>query len=70
MTITIDNASLDFIRVLKSLVKLENGVKMTITKDKKTSALEKSIKEFENERKSGKTKIYDSFEDFEKALNA
>lgn len=70
MTVTINNPSVDFIKVLKSLVKLESGVKMTIKKDKKISELEKSIKEFENERKLGKTKIYDSLEDFKRDINA
>ncbi|MBQ9292953.1 MAG: hypothetical protein IJ211_06795 [Campylobacter sp.] len=70
MTVTINNPSVDFIKVLKSLVKLENGVKMTIKRDKKISELEKSIKEFENERKLGKTKVYDSLEDFKRDINA
>ena len=69
MTVTINNPSVDFLKVLKSLVKLESGVKMTISKDKDYSKIEKSIKEFEKEKKLGKTKIYDSFEDFEKDIN-
>ncbi|MBO7370831.1 MAG: hypothetical protein J6U11_07330 [Campylobacter sp.] len=69
MTVTISNPSVDFLKVLKSLVKLESGVKMTISKDNKYSKIEKSIKEFEKEKKLGKTKIYDSFEDFEKDIN-
>ncbi len=69
MNVTITNINQDTLNaievLLKPFIKKNN---MQIIKEKPNS-LENIIEEFEKEQKEGKTKIYDSFDDFKKAMS-
>ncbi len=69
MNVTITNINQDTLSaievLLKPFIKKNN---MQIIKENPNS-LENIIEEFEKEQKEGKTKIYDSFDDFKKAMS-
>ena len=64
MTLVIENANEEFLPLFQEAAKLSKA-KIKITSDNITQA----IKDFEKERKSGKTKRYKDVVAFRKAMN-
>ena len=69
MTLIIENASKEFLPLFEEIAKISKA-KITIEQDGHSDKIAKAIKEFEKERKNGKTKKYKSIEEFQKAMNA
>lgn len=69
MTLIIENASKEFLPLFEEIAKISKA-KITIEKDGHSDKIAKAIKEFEKERKNGKTKRYKSIKEFQKAMNA
>lgn len=69
MNITINNVNSDIVEALKVLLKpFVNSKDIHITKsyDEETAT---AIREFEAEEKAGKTKLYQNFAEFKKAMS-
>lgn len=69
MTLIIENTSKEFLPLFEEIAKISKA-KITIEKDEHSDKIAKAIKEFEKERKNGKTKRYKNIEEFQKAMNA
>ncbi|GEM_PF-5826140 len=68
MTVVLQNVKDENLALLRELAKMCK-MKIKLQKSKDENLLE-DIKLFEEEDRTGKTKIYDSLEDFKKAMNA
>lgn len=67
MTLIIENASEKFLPLFTEVAKLSKA-KIAIAEENQEVA--QAIKEFEKERKEGKTKRYKNIAEFQKAMNA
>ena len=67
MTLIIENASKEFLPLFEEIAKISK-TKIAIEQDEHSDKITKAIKEFEKERKSGKTKRYKSIEEFQRAM--
>ncbi len=68
MTVTITNLNNELLSALEVLLKpfiKKGGVKIIKEMDEETAKL---IKEYEDEKKQGKTKIYNTLEDYKRAM--
>lgn len=62
MTLIIENTSKEFLPLFEEIAKISKA-KITIEKDGHSDKIAKAIKEFERERKNGKTRKYKNIED-------
>ncbi len=69
MTLIIENASKEFLPLFEEIAKISKA-KITIEQDGHSDKIAKAIKEFEKERKNGKTKRHKSIEEFQKAMKS
>lgn len=67
MILIIENASKEFLPLLEEIAKISKA-KIAMEQDGHSDKIAKTIKEFEKERKNGKTKKYKSIEKFQKTM--
>lgn len=67
MVVTLTNVDKNMLDILKSICKLKPECKI-ISEEIDEETLE-AIQEYERDSKDGKTHIYNSFEDFKKAMS-
>ena len=67
MILIIENASKEFLPLFEDIAKISKA-KIAIKKDGHSDKIAKAIKEFEKERKNGKTRKYKNIEEFQRAM--